>query len=86
MAATLPVEKYVTEQQLKALFAQFDGDGDQQITAENLAAAFIKFGWSTTSHEEITKIMKEHDLDTNASISYSEFVAIIGEREGSVLE
>ena len=28
MAATLPVEKFVTEQQLKALFDQFDGDGD----------------------------------------------------------
>ena len=36
LAATLPVEKFVTEQQLKALFAQFDGDGDQMITSENL--------------------------------------------------
>jgi len=81
MAATLPVEKFVTEQQLKALFDQFDGDGDQCITADNLSAAFIKFGWSTTSKEEIETIMAEHDLDHNLSISYKEFIAIIHEKD-----
>ena len=81
LAATLPIENYVTQEQLQALFQQFTGAGDKEITAENLKDGFIKFGWSGTTEEEIEQIMNQHDLDKNLLISYKEFCEIIRDKD-----
>ena len=57
---------------MRALFSQFSEseDADAEINAASLHQAFKKFGWANTNEEEIDKIMKEHDLDGNMSISF----------------
>ena len=53
LAAALPVEKHVTHDMISQVFSNFDTDGDKQVDAENLHAAFAKYGWFNTTEEEI---------------------------------
>jgi Ca2+-binding EF-hand superfamily protein len=54
------VHKFLTHQKLEAIFKQFDIDGNNQITKENIRDAMNKMGREITD-EEINEIMRKHD-------------------------
>ena len=57
---------------LYTLFQQFDTDGSETITKENLTQAFKNMGKKLNS-EEIDKILEEHDLAHNGVLDFEEF-------------
>ena len=77
LAATIPQEMYVTDDRLKALFSQFDGDGDEIISATNLKNGLHRFGLGDISHEEIDFIIEEYNLDNDAGLNFNEFKAVM---------
>ncbi len=44
LAATISVQKFLTHQKLEALFRQFDVDGKNEITPDNIRDAMAKLG------------------------------------------
>ena len=46
--ATIPVEEYLTEEKIAAVFSRFDVDGDGHISITNLRDAFTKLGHDLT--------------------------------------
>ena len=44
LAATISVHKFLTHQKLDALFRQFDIDGNNSITKDNIREAMSKMG------------------------------------------
>lgn len=78
MAATISVQKFLTHQKLEAIFRQFDIDGNNQITKENIKDAMTKMG-REISDEEINEIMRKHDSSGDQAISLDEFKKMIME-------
>ena len=76
IAAAFPIEQYLTEEKLNAIFAKFDVDQTGAITINNLRDAFTKLGHEITE-EEINVIFKEHDLDGDHKITKEEFVMML---------
>lgn len=72
MAGTISVHKFLTHQKLEALFRQFDIDGNNEITAENIKDAMSKLG-REISHQELDEIMKKHDHSGDKVLSIEEF-------------
>lgn len=62
IAATFPVEKFLTQERLASLFQKFDVDGTHELTGTTLRDAFTKLGHQMTA-QEIEDIMNEHDVD-----------------------
>lgn len=58
----MDVAQFLTDEKLEAIFNSFDVDGSGKITPQNIKDAFSKFGREIPD-EEITNIMKKHDLD-----------------------
>jgi Ca2+-binding EF-hand superfamily protein len=65
---------------LEAIFKQFDIDGNNFITKENIKDAMIKMGRDITE-EEIAEIMRKHDSSGDMAISIDEFKKMIMENE-----
>ena len=76
LAATISVQKFLTHQKLEAIFRQFDIDGNNQITKENIRDAMTKMG-REISDEEINEIMRKHDSSGDQAISLDEFKKMI---------
>jgi Ca2+-binding EF-hand superfamily protein len=70
------VQKFLTHQKLEAIFRQFDIDGNNQITKENIRDAMTKMG-REISEEEINEIMRKHDSSGDQAISLDEFKKMI---------
>jgi Ca2+-binding EF-hand superfamily protein len=70
------VQKFLTHQKLEAIFRQFDIDGNNQITKENIKDAMTKMG-REISDEEINEIMRKHDSSGDQAISLDEFKKMI---------
>jgi len=70
------VQKFLTHQKLEAIFRQFDIDGNNQITKENIKEAMTKMG-REISDEEINEIMRMHDSSGDQAISLDEFKKMI---------
>ena len=70
--ATIPVEEYLTEEKIAAVFSRFDVDGDGHISITNLRDAFTKLGHDLTDME-IKEIFEAHDKDGDKRISKAEF-------------
>ena len=66
--ATFPLEEYLTEEKIAAVFSRFDVDGDGHISITNLRDAFTKLGHEITEIE-IKEIFAEHDKDGDKRIS-----------------
>jgi Ca2+-binding EF-hand superfamily protein len=62
----------LTHQKLEALYRQFDVDGNNIITKENIREALFKLGRDITD-EELEDIMKKHDKSGDQAISMEEF-------------
>jgi Ca2+-binding EF-hand superfamily protein len=59
--ATISVHNFLTHQKLDALFKQFDLDGNNVITGDEIRNALAKMGKDITN-EEIEHIMVKHDF------------------------
>lgn len=70
------MQKFLTHQKLEAIFRQFDIDGNNQITKENIKEAMTKMG-REISDEEINEIMRMHDSSGDQAISLDEFKKMI---------
>ena len=73
--ATIDVKQVLDEQNLHAIFSQFDTDQSGKITKENIITAMQKIGHRITG-EDLEDIMREHDLEKNGFISFQEFKAL----------
>lgn len=65
---------------MEAIFRQFDIDGNNQITKENIKDAMQKMGNEITD-EEIKEIMKKHDSSGDQAISLEEFKKMLMEND-----
>lgn len=54
------MQKFLTHNKLEALFKQFDIDGNNEITIDNIKDAMSKLGREITD-AELKEIMKKHD-------------------------
>lgn len=70
------MQKFLTHQKLEAIFKQFDIDGNNMITKENIRDAMTKMG-REISEEEINEIMRKHDSSGDQAISLDEFKKMI---------
>lgn len=58
-----------------SIFKEFDCDGNDKITEDNLMEAMHKMGHDITE-SEVHQIMNKHDIRRDGFISYDEFVLI----------
>ena len=78
LAATISVHKFLSHQKLEAIFKQFDIDGNDYITKDNIRDAMTKMG-REISDAEIDEIMLKHDSSGDQAISIDEFKQMIME-------
>ena len=71
-------EESAQEPTAESLFRMFDGDGDGQITAAELAAALTALGEQVDEAEAATRIAAG-DADGDGRISLAEFEAMLRE-------
>lgn len=76
LAATISVQKFLTHQKLEAIFRQFDIDGNDKITKQNIKDAMAKMGHEI-SDEELNDIMRKHDSSDDQAIQLDEFKKMI---------
>ena len=62
MAATLSFQETLTDDMLLRLFKKFDVDDTGYISKENLLDAFKRLGRSNLTMEEVTEMIKVHDI------------------------
>lgn len=72
IAATLCVEKYMTDQKLREVFMHFDVDDTEYISKENIRESMGKMGQELTP-EEIEQALGIHDVKGDHRISFEEF-------------
>ena len=63
---------------MEALYRQFDVDGNDKITKENIREALYKLG-REISDLELDEIMKKHDKSADGVISIEEFKKMLTE-------
>ncbi len=76
LAATISVQQFLTHQKLEAIFRQFDIDGNDNITRQNIRDAMAKMGHEI-SEEEINEIFRKHDSSDDQAIQLDEFKKMI---------
>lgn len=69
LSATIDLHKFLTDQRLLAVFNQFDTDGSQKITEENIYLAMQKLG-QEVPRSEIQEMIKKHDLTKDGMLSF----------------
>lgn len=57
LAATIDVGKLLSEKKVRAIFDQFDVDGNGELTPEEIKAAFCKMD-KTINSDELDEIIK----------------------------
>lgn len=72
IAATLCVEKYMTDEKLNEIFLHFDVDDTNFITKDNIRESMMKMG-QVLSPEEIESALGIHDVKGDKRISFEEF-------------
>lgn len=80
LAATIRVKEVLSEARLFTLFTQFDSDGTNQISVENLREVFHRMEMDLTE-KEIDEILKEHDIEGDKQISFMEFKSMMEEQK-----
>ncbi|GJT15852.1 calcium-dependent protein kinase 19-like protein [Tanacetum coccineum] len=75
LALTVMMESIPREEleELRAMFQNFDADGNKVISSEELKKSFHKLG-SDINKEDINMIVNNADTDGDGSISYNEFI------------
>ncbi|KAL4218285.1 Calmodulin-like protein 6 [Mactra antiquata] len=69
-------EKEKFEKEVKEMFRLFDKDGDNTITADEMAHVLRGLGFHMTN-KEIKKALKEIDTNGNGKVEYGEFRAFL---------
>ena len=64
------------EQNLHALFQNFDTDNSGTITKQNIITAMSKMG-NDINQAELDQTMSKHDMKLDGEISFSEFKAMM---------
>ena len=72
LAAIISVKSTLTDEMLWRLFKNFDIDNTDFISEANLLEAFKRLG-HRVNEEEISEMMKVHDLKHDGKISFEEF-------------
>lgn len=75
LSATIDLKSFLTEQRLLAVFNQFDTDGSQKITEENIYLAMQKLG-QEIPRQEVHEMIKKHDMTKDGMLSFDEFKSI----------
>ncbi|RVW89775.1 Calcium-dependent protein kinase 20 [Vitis vinifera] len=78
VAAMLHLNKIEKEDHLYAAFSYFDKDGSGYITQDELQQACEQFGLEAIHLEDV---IREVDQDNDGRIDYSEFVAMMQDRD-----
>lgn len=76
LAATLSFHEQLSDEMLLRLFKRFDLDDSGQISKENLLDAFKRLGRNDLTMDQVTEIIRVHDLNHDNVIEFSEFKAI----------
>jgi len=76
LMATMDAAKLMDDQNLTALFQNFDTDNSGSITKANIITAMSKMGHEI-NQSELDEIMRKHDLKHDNQISYAEFKAMM---------
>ena len=66
----------MTHQKFAALYRQFDVDGNDQITRENIKEAMLKLGREITDRD-LDDIMEKHDANKDGFLSMEEFKTML---------
>ena len=80
LSATINVQKFMTDQRLLAIFNQFDTDGSNKITEDNIYYAMQKLGHEIPK-TEIHNMIKQHDLTNDGMLSFEEFKSIFFDKD-----
>ena len=72
IAATLCVEKYMTDEKLHEIFMHFDVDDTAFITKNNIREAMTQMGQDITN-QEIDQALGTHDITGDSQINFEEF-------------
>ena len=80
LSATINVQKFITDQRLLAIFNQFDTDGSNKITEDNIYYAMQKLGHEVP-RAEIKQMIKTHDLKNDGVLSFEEFRSIFIDKD-----
>ena len=75
LSATINIKTFLNDSKLRAIFSQFNTDGSDTITEENIYYAFQKLG-QEIKREEIREMIKKHDIEHTGDLDYEEFKAI----------
>ena len=63
LAATLSISETLSDEMLNRLFKKFDVDDTGYISKENLLDAFKRLGNNNLTLEQVTDMIKVHDID-----------------------
>ena len=80
LSATINVQKFITDQRLLAIFNQFDTDGSNKITEDNIYFAMQKLGHEIPRNE-IHEMIQKHDLKKDGVLSFEEFKSIFVDKD-----
>ena len=75
LSATIDTRRILNDKRLLVVFNQFDTDKSNKITEENIYLALQKMGLEVQK-DEISKMIKEHDLNKDGVLSFDEFKKI----------
>lgn len=75
LAATLSINKFMSNEKMWMIFKRFDVDDTDFISKENLIEAMAKMDRQITP-EEVDNLLKQHDLAKDGHISFEEFKAM----------
>ena len=75
LAATIDMDRFITESRLKIVFNQFDTDQSGKITSKNIILAMQKFGKSI-EQAVVQKIIAQHDKTGDGMLNYDEYKMI----------
>lgn len=70
------MQKILSHQKFEALYRQFDVDGNDKITRENIKDAMFKLGKEITD-QDVDQIMNKHDANKDGFLSMEEFKTML---------
>ena len=76
IAATLTVQKLLTNERLYGLFKEFDHEDIDVLTKHNIKGAFLRMGRNITD-EDIEQMLSEHKIEKEGYIDFEHFKEIM---------
>ena len=73
LAATLTLQDEITDDMYMRLFKKFDVDDTNYISKENLLDAFKRLGRTNITLDEVSEMIRVHDIHKDGQVSFEEF-------------